>query len=105
MLIEVSTDEAEALKYACVMNDLNYMVFNTEITGIKKVRIRDRGREISAPLAYRLKGIVDQKLRAEQEEDVLNRMSEYDLLPLPAQEQPINVLMMIEALNTEDLPR
>lgn len=93
MLIEVGKQEGEALRYACAMNDLNCLVMETPITGIVKVRIREHGREISPALAYRLKGVVDQKIRYDRE-----RILEADLL-----QEPNNVLVLIE--NIEDLPR
>lgn len=94
MLIEVSKQEGEALQYACVMNDLSCLVMETPITGIVKVRIRDRGREISPALAYRLKGVAEQRMRYDRE-----RILEADLL----QEPNNNVLVLVE--NIEDLPR
>ena len=93
MVVEVSKQEGEALRYACVMNDLNCLVMETPITGIVKVRIREHGREISPALAYRLKGIADQKMRYDRE-----RILEADLL-----QEPGNVLILVE--NIEDLPR
>jgi hypothetical protein len=93
MLIEVSKQEGEALQYACVMNDLSCLVMQTPITGIVKVRIRDRGREISPALSYRLKGVAEQKMRYDRE-----RILEADLL-----QEPNNVLVLVE--NIEDLPR
>jgi hypothetical protein len=93
MLIEVSKQEGQALLYACAMNDLNCLVMETPIIGIVKVRIRDRGREISPALAYRLKGVAEQKMRYDRE-----RILEADLL-----QEPNNVLVLVE--NIEDLPR
>lgn len=97
MLIEVSNEESEAIKYACSMNNLHYTIFETEISGIVKVRIRDCGRELSAPMAYRLKGHVDEYMRIRQEREIDGRSM--DDLKLP-EETPLNVLMLIE-----DLPR
>lgn len=94
MLIEVSKQEGEALRYACAMNDLHCQVFETAITGIVKVRIRDHGREISGALGYRLKGVADQKMRFDRE-----RILEADLL----QEPKNNVLITVESI--EELPR
>lgn len=73
MIIQVSTEESEGLRYACVRNALTFKVLEDNIPGIVKVLISDSGKKISAALAYRLKGIADQWVREQKAKDEYER--------------------------------
>jgi hypothetical protein len=73
MIIQITTEEAEGLRYACLKNTLNYRVLENNIPGIVKVSVTDSGKKISAALAYRLKGIADQWIREQKAKDEYER--------------------------------
>lgn len=95
MTIEIPTSEMEAMAYACAHNELNHKFFPTELTGIIKVRVTDKGKEISPAVAYRLCAIVEQKKRVDSD-----RLLEEELracgVPMP--ETTNNVLIIVEDL-------
>lgn len=88
----------DAVAYACLKNEFNYWFIPTEMTGIVKVRISDKGREISNVLAYRLGAMVQAKIQVDRDADNLEHepLSESDLMPN-------DVVLLVEGL--EDLPR
>lgn len=86
-----------AFAYACAKNELNYKFIPTELTGIVKVRISDRGREISNVLSYRLGALVQAKIQVDRDADNLEHepLSESDLMPNEG-------VILVES--SEDLP-
>lgn len=95
MIIQIPTEEAEGLRYACIKNTLNYRVLETNIPGLVKVMVTDSGKKISAALAYRLKGIADQWIREQRSKDEYERSIAQII-------SPNNVVAIIEPFN--DLP-
>lgn len=92
MILEIMTREMMAMSYACAKNGLNLKFIPTEMTGIVKVRISDKGREISPALAYRLGALVVAKVNVDNDAESLQQpLSEEDLTPN-------NVLMIVEDL-------
>lgn len=90
MILEIPTSDMDAIAFACAHNDeLNYKFFPTEITGIVKVRVTDKGKEISPAVAYRLCAVVEQKKRCDSE-----RLLERELMP----EGTNDVLIVVENL-------
>ena len=93
MIILVTTEEAEGLRYACAQNTLDYTVLDNSTPGLVKVGITDSGKNISAALAYRLKGVADQYVRERKASDEYGRMLAQEL-------GSNNVVVLVE-----DLPR
>lgn len=91
MLLEIPCDEKAAHEYACAVSGLTCRFLETDFPGVIKVKVTNEGRKVSAVLAYRLKGIVDQKMRADREERRYNALREEDL-------SPNNVLVLVEDL-------
>lgn len=90
MILEIPNSDMDAIAFACANNDgLNYKFFPTEFTGIVKVRVTDRGKEISPAVAYRLCAVVEQKKRYDSE-----RLLERELMP----EGKNDVLIVVENL-------
>lgn len=89
MILEVPTSDMDHITEACCLIDLNCRFFPTLISGIVKVRISDRGKEISPAIAYRLAVCVEQSKRAGRE-----RILEEELL-----QEPINdVVITVESI-------
>lgn len=86
MVIEISNSDLDHIAKACSLIELNCRVFSTEISGILKVRVTDKGKEISPAIAYRLSTCVEQSKRNESE-----RILEQELM----QEPKNNVLIMV----------
>lgn len=88
MILEIPSTEVEAHSESCAFMELNYKFYPTEISGIVKIKVTDKGREISPAIAYRLGRLVDQKLRCEGE-----RILESELM------QQNNVVWTVEAID------
>lgn len=94
MTLHILTTEVNALNFACTKSELNCKFTPTEREGITRVRISDKGREITPELAYFLCETTKQKIKDDEEAEQLEEpLSEEDLTPN-------NVLMIVE-----DLPR
>lgn len=92
MILEIMTREMNAMAWACTKNELNYKFIPTEMTGIVKVRISDKGREISPALAYRLGALVAAKVNVDHDAESLHEpLLEEDLTPN-------NVVILVEDL-------
>lgn len=89
MNLDIPASEMNAVAFACAHNELTCKFFPTEITGIVKWRVTDRGKEISQAVAYRLCAVVEQYKRCESE-----KLIEQDLM----QESKNNVLIIVEDL-------
>lgn len=89
MIIEIPNTEMEAHAEACSLIELSYKFYPTEINGVVKIRVTDKGRDISQPITYRLARLVDQILRCDRE-----RILEEELL-----QEPVNdVVIIVEGL-------
>lgn len=98
MTLDIMTREVDAVAYACVVVGLDCKFTPTESESFVKVRITDRGREVSQVLAYRLGSLVQVKIQVDRDADNLEHepLSESDLMPN-------DVVILVESL--EDLPR
>lgn len=91
MIIQITTEESEGLKYACAKNTLTFRILENNIPGIVKVMVTDSGKKISAALAYRLKGIADQWIREQKAKDEYER-------ELTRITEPNNCIAIVEEL-------
>lgn len=100
MTLDIMTREVDAVAYACAVAGLDCKFSPTESEAFVKVRITDRGREISHVLTYRLGALVQAKIQADSDAENMEHepLTENDLLP-----SPNNVVILVES--SEDLPR